>query len=257
MPDPLPVSVVVITKNEAARLADCLESVRWADEIVVVDDESTDDTLAVARRYTEKIFQRRMEVEGTHRNWAYAQAKYDWVLTLDADERVTPELADEIRRLLTDAAASDVYAIARRNYIGRHWLRHGGWYPSRQVKLFRKSVFRWEETTVHPRALTTSNKPWGALQGDLIHLSYRDLDDFASKMNRQTTLEAQKWHLDKRPMSLGKALWRTLDRFARSYWGKRGRLDGELGFIVSVFAGMYQFLSFAKYWLKERECAKP
>lgn len=248
MPEALPLSVVVITKNEAGRLAGCLDSVRWTREVIVVDDESTDDTLAVARRYTPRVFQKRMEVEGRHRNWAYAQAAHEWVLSLDADERVTPELGLEIQSLLRGSPESDVYSIPRRNYIGTQWIRHGGWYPSPQVKLFRRSVFQWEDTTVHPRALTTSKKPWGTLKGDLIHYSYRDLADFVSKLNRQTTLEAQKWVLDGRRMTLWKALWRTADRFVRTLIFKKGYRDGFIGFFVSLCGGGYQFLSFAKYW---------
>ncbi len=242
----LPLSVVVLTKNEAGRLAECLDSVSWATEIVVVDDESTDRTLEVARRYTDRIFQRRMDIEGRHRNWAYAQAKHDWILSLDADERVSPELAGEIRALFDRGPEQDVYSIPRRNYIGNRWIRYGGWYPSAQVKLFRRSLFRWEETTVHPRALT--DRPWGTLKGDILHYSYRDLADFVEKLNRQTTLEAQKWILDGRRMTAPKALWRSLDRFLRSYRGKEGYKDGILGFVVAVLAGMYQFLSYAKVW---------
>lgn len=254
----LPLSVVVITKNEAKRLAECLDSVRWADEILVVDDESTDRTEEVARRYTDKILHRKMDMEGRHRNWAAQQARNEWILSIDADERVTPELAQEIQALLALASTpSDIYSIPRRNYIGRHWVRFGGWYPSPQVKLFKKSVFQWEETTVHPRAISRSQKPWGVLRHDLIHYSYRDLTDFFGKLNRQTTLETQKWIKDARRMSLGKALWRSVDRFIRSGWGKRGTKDGFLGFIVAANSGMYQFLSYAKYWhLKENVSAR-
>ena len=246
MREPVQLSVVVITKNEHDRLAECLESVRWAGEIVIVDDESTDETVAVARRYTSRILTRRMEIEGIHRNFAYAQARYEWVFSLDADERVTPELAEEIRQLLTGTPPFDIYAVPRRNYIGKRWIRQGGWYPSPQVKLFKRSVFRWEETTVHPRAI--SDRPWGALKSDLIHYSYRDISDFIGKLNRQTTLEAQKWVLDGRRMGLGTALWRSLDRFFRTYWSKKSRQEGYLGFLIAAFAGFYQYLSFVKYW---------
>lgn len=255
MPEAVPLSVVVITKNEAGRLAGCLDSVRWAAEIVVVDDDSADQTLDVARRYTTRVIRRRMDVEGRHRNFAHAQASHDWILSLDADERVTPGLAEEIRRLLNEGPTCSVYAIPRRNFIGSRWVQYGGWYPSAQVKLFKKNAFRWEETTVHPRALAEG--PWGALHGDILHYSYRDLTDFVGKLNRQTTLEAQKWVLDKRPMTLGKALFRSLDRFFRAYVGKKGYKDGTLGFIVAAFAGMYQFLSFAKYELEKKRCEGP
>lgn len=191
-----------------------------------------------------------MDIEGRHRNWAHDQAKHEWVLSLDADERVTPQLAQEIRTLLGGTPEHHTYAIPRRNYIGTRWIQHGGWYPSAQLKLFKRSIFRWEETTVHPRAFAEGT--CGTLTGDLLHYSYRDLTDFVGKMNRQTTLEAQKWLLDGRRMTLGKALWRTADRFFRSYLGKRGYRDGFLGYVVAMLGGFYQFLAWAKYEERRR-----
>jgi len=246
MDTPIPLSVVILTKNEAQRIRDCIQSVRWADEVLVIDDESTDETVQIAESLGARVLRRKMDIEGRHRNWAYAQAKHEWVLSLDADERVSPELAQEMQDLLGNGASYETYAVPRRNYIGNRWIRHGGWYPSAQLKLFKRSVFRWEETTVHPRAI--SDRPCGTLEHDLIHYSYRDLADFIGKMNRQTTLEAQKWLLDGRRVTLRKALWRSLDRFLRSYVGKRGYRDGVWGFFVAVMAGLYQILSYAKYW---------
>ena len=247
----VPLSVVILTKNEAHRLGDCLKSVEWADECLVIDDESTDSTVQLAESMGARVLHRKMDIEGRHRNWSYAQARNEWVLSLDADERVTPELSREIQCLLDDGSAFDIYSIPRRNYIGNHWLQHGGWYPSAQVKLFKRTAFRWEETTVHPRAI--SHSAWGTLRADIIHFSYRDIADFVSKLNRQTTLETEKWILDGRRMPFRKALWRSVDRFYRSYWGKKGHRDGFLGYAVAVFAGMYQFLSFAKYWHRKTE----
>ena len=124
-------------------------------------------------------------------------------------------------------------------------MRHGGWYPSAQLKLFKKSIFRWEETTVHPRAI--SDRPCGTLRHDLLHFSYRNEEDFLAKQDRQTTLEAQKWLMDGRRMSLGKALWRTVDRFFRSYVAKQGFRDGRLGFFAGWMGGAYQWRSYMKY----------
>jgi glycosyltransferase involved in cell wall biosynthesis len=242
----IPISVTILTKNEENRLADCLESVRFADEILVIDDESTDATEAVARRYTDRVLRRKMDLEGRHRNWAAAQARHDWILSVDADERVTPELAAELQTLFDGIPPFEIYSIPRRNFIGKRWLRHGGWYPSAQVKLYRRTAFRWEETTVHCRAI--SEKPWGSLKGDLLHYSYRDIGDFIGKLNRQTTLEVQKWLLDGRRMTRGKAIWRTADRFFRAYVGKKGYKDGWIGFVAAGLAGLYQFVSYAKYW---------
>jgi len=248
MPESLPLTVVVLTKNEAGRIRDCLDSVPFADEILVVDDESSDDTVAIARNQSPRVrvVHRKMDLEGRHRNWAAAQARNDWILSIDADERVTPELAEELQTLFRGTPEKAVYAIPRRNYIGRRWLKHGGWYPSAQVKLYKRSAFRWEETTVHCRAI--SDQPSGALTGDILHYSYRDIGDFIGKLNRQTTLETRKWLTDGRKMSFGKGMQRTIDRFFRAYVGKKGRKDGWIGFVAAVLGGLYQFVSYAKYW---------
>jgi glycosyltransferase involved in cell wall biosynthesis len=241
----VPLSVVILAKNEAGRIRDCIESARWADEILVVDDESQDDTVRIAESLGAKVLRRKMDIEGRHRNWAHAQAKHEWVLSLDADERITPQLRDEISGLFANGASFETYAIPRRNYIGDHWIRYGGWYPSAQMKLFKKSVFRWEETTVHPRAL--SEKRWGVLRHGLLHYSYRDTTDFLKKLDRQTTLEAQKWIADGRRVTLGKALWRTIDRTIRAYIMKQGFRDGRLGWFAARMGGAYQWMSYVKY----------
>ena len=241
----IPLSVVILTKNEADRIRDCIDSVRWAEDILIVDDESTDETIAIVQSLGARVLRRKMEIEGRHRNWAYGQAAHEWVLSLDADERVTPELAQEIRELFRASPPHDTYAIPRRNYIGDRWIRYGGWYPSAQLKLFKKSIFRWEETTVHPRAI--SDRPCGILQHDLLHFSYRDREDFVRKLHRQTTLEAEKWLADGRSATSGKAVWRTVDRFVRSYFLKQGFRDGSLGLFVAWMAGKYQWLSYTKY----------
>jgi len=246
MQSKVPISVVVIAKNEMSNIKECLESVNWADEIIVVDDNSQDQTVEIAQNYTDRIFQKKMEVEGRHRNWAYAQARNSWVLSLDADERVTPELKEEIEQALADPGETKGFAIPRRNYIGNYWVRYGGWYPSAQLKLFKKEDFRWEEVEVHPRAFLKG--PSRKLKADIIHYSYKDFEDFLNKINKQTTLEATKWVKDKRPMGLGRALRRTADRFLRTFLRKKAYKDGFVGFVVSVMGGFYQILSYAKYW---------
>jgi glycosyltransferase involved in cell wall biosynthesis len=242
----VPLSVVIITKNEEKRLVPCLESVAWADEIIVLDDESADRTAQIADDFGAKVIKRKMDVEGTHRNFGYAQAKNDWVLSLDADERVTPELRDEIIELFKKGFSTTGYNIPRRNYIGDYWVRYGGWYPSSQMKLFRKDKFKWEEVEVHPRAFLQGVA--GFLKNDIIHYSYRDFSDFLNKVNKQTTWEAKKWVDDKRPMGLFKAGWRAIDRFYRTYYSKQAKKDGFMGFMVAFFAAFYQIASYAKYW---------
>lgn len=245
MKEKVPLSVIILTKNEEKRIAQCLDSVKWADEIIVVDDESTDRTVEIARVYTNKIFIRKMDIEGRHRNWAYAQAKNNWVLSLDADEVVTSELKEEIESILKNNPKENGFTIPRRNYIGNYWVKYGGWYPSPQLKLFSKDKFHYEEVGVHPRAFM--DDPCGHLKSDIIHYSYKNLEDFLSKLNNQTTREAKKWFSQNKPMHLGRFIWRSIDRFIRTYIGRKGYKDGFIGFAIAFYAGLYQFISYLKY----------
>ena len=243
----IPLSCVVITKNEEANIEGCLESVcDWVDEIIVVDDQSSDRTLELARRYTKKIFRRQMDVEGRHRNWAYAQTRNSWILSLDADERITVELKDEIVETLSRTTTFAAFTIPRRNLLGNYWLRWGGQYPAAQLKLFRKDKFKWEEVQVHPRAFLDGS--CGHLKKDMIHYSWRDFAHFFDKVNSQSTLEARKWIYTKRKMSMPHAFWRVADRFFRKFIRKKGYKDGFYGFIAAFSDSLYQILSYAKYW---------
>lgn len=243
-----PVSVVVITKNEAHNITDCLECVHgWADEIIVVDSKSEDNTVELAEKFADKVLIRPMDIEGIHRNWSYDQARNDWVLSVDADERVTPELRDEIDQTLLDPRAN-VYTIPRKNFIGDYWLQYGGQYPSAQLRLFSKSKseFRYEEVEVHPRAFF--QKPQSQLTSHVIHYSYRDFTNFLDKLNSQSSLEAKKWFRTGRKVTFFTAFRRYVDRFFRTYRRKKSHKDGFHGFMVAFFASLYQIISYSKYW---------
>lgn len=240
----IPISVVVLTKNEESCIADCLDSVKPADEVIVVDDESMDRTIEIARKFTDKIFSRKMDVEGRHRNWAYAKARNNWVLSLDADEKVTPELLVEISQAIKSPDFVS-FAVPLRNFIGDYWVRYGGWYPASKVRLFRKDKFKYEEAEVHPRVFIDGR--CGRLKSDIIHKGYPDLEHFLSSVNRQSTLEAKKWVNTGRKMSLARIIWRTADRFFRRYLRKKGYKDGLYGFIIAYFDSFYQVISYAKF----------
>ncbi|MFH1771418.1 MAG: glycosyltransferase family 2 protein [Candidatus Omnitrophota bacterium] len=247
----VPLSVVVIAKNEEARIEGCLKSVYgWAEEIILVDDESIDRTRDLASRYTDKILLRRMDIEGRHRNWAYSQADCKWVLSLDADERATDSLKEEIGLSIVSNNFSH-YSMPYINYIGDYPLK--GDINKGIVKLFEKDKFKYEEVEVHPRIITSGS--CGRLKSPMLHYCYRDFEDFLSKLNRQTTLEASKWicvsksmpQKARHKMNLPHALWRTVDRFVRTFCGRKAYRDGFVGFMFSVFGGLYQLVSYAKY----------
>ena len=255
----IPVSVIVIAKNEASRIGRTLDPVvAWADEVIVVDDESTDATASIAQQKGAKVLKKKMEKEGAHRNWAHAQARNEWILSLDADEVPTEELKEEIAGILKKPEA-DAYTIPRRNFIGDYWLQWGGFYPASQIKLIRKAKFKWEEVEVHPRAFLEG--PCGHLTKDLLHYTYKDCADFLKKLNSQTTLEARKWfnYSKENPkkaaykMNVTHTLWRMFDRFMRTYFRKRGYRDGFIGFMMACFASLYQLVAYAKYRELQKE----
>jgi glycosyltransferase involved in cell wall biosynthesis len=249
-----PLSVVVITKNEESRIRECLESVSWASEIIVLDDSSTDKTVEIAKEFTPRVYSRAMDIEGKHRNYAYALASHEWILSLDADERVTPELRDEIQALLSSGPTCNGYAIPRKNYVGQYWARYGGMYPSAQLRLFRKDKFKYDELAeVHPQAYMPD--PRGTLKSDMLHYTYRDFTDAIAKLDRQTDLEARKWFREKRKVGVFGTIRKTIDRFSRAYFKKQGYKDGVVGLFLAVNSGMYQFLTFAKYWEMKKKAA--
>ena len=241
----MPISIVVITKNEEDSIADCLKSVSWADEMIVLDDNSTDNTVNIAKQYTDKVSSRKMDIEGRHRNYAYSLAKNTWVLSLDADERVTAELESELRELFKAEMKDKAYSIPIKNFIGKRWIRYAGWYPAPKVRLFDKDHFKYEEAEVHPRVFIDGT--CGHLTKDILHYSYRDFHDFFQSLNNQTTLEAKKWFKEKRKINFLKMWRKALSRFLKAYIQKRGYKDGLLGFTVSYGGGLYQFMSYVKY----------
>lgn len=240
-----PLSIAVITRNEAGRLEDCLKSASWADDLIVVDDLSVDRTAKIARKYTDRVYERRMDIEGRHRNYAYSLAKNEWVFSLDADERITDELREEIKHILRRGIKDVAFTVPIKAFIGDKWIKRGGWYPGRKVRLFRKDKFKYEEVKVHPRVFYKGS--CGHLKHPILHYSYRNLHEFIESLNNQTTLEAEKWFDERRKIGIGKALRKTCDRFLKAYILKRGFLDGVTGLIFAMAAGLYQIFSYVKY----------
>lgn len=246
MADKAPVSVVIIARNEEENMEDCLKSALWADEIIVLDDNSTDNTVSISKRYTDKVSSRKMDIEGRHRNYAYSLAKNNWVLSLDADERITPELAEEVSSLLKGEMKDKAYTIPIKSYLGKRWIRYSGWYPAAKVRLFDKRSFKYEEAEVHPRVFIDGS--CGHLTKDIVHYSYRDFHEYFQSLNNQTTLEAKKWFKERRKIGVLKSSRKFVDRFLKSYIVKQGYKDGYLGLMISFGTGLYQVMSYAKYW---------
>ncbi len=239
-------SVTVITRNEAAHLAAALDSVRWADEIVVVDAESTDETVAIARRYTDRVVVRSWPGYAEQKNYAAALARHDWILSLDADERVTPALAREIQALLGSDPPCRGYRIPRVTwYLGR-WIRSTDWYPDYQLRLYDRRAGRWQARRVHESVRVEGRT--GRLRHELLHYPYRDVAHHVQTIDRYTTLAAEDLRAAGRRVGLlGLALHPPL-AFLRNYVWRGGFRDGVPGFLVSALGAYYVLLKLAKRW---------
>lgn len=247
----VPLSVIIVTKNEESNIDDCLKSIYpWAEEIIIVDDESTDATRQIAARYTDKIFIRKWDLEGKQRNYGASQARNTWVMMLDADERMTEEVQKEIEKILFKNDEKTVaYWIPRKNYFGTKWLQYGGWYPAPHIKLYKKGFLKWREIShdvVHPGVDIAKNFSIGQLKNHLIHYNFKNIEDFIKKVNRQSTLEAIKWHGQGKKIGLMHGLWKSFDRFWKRYVYKKGYKDGYYGFVAAVLSGFYQFAAYSK-----------
>jgi glycosyltransferase involved in cell wall biosynthesis len=240
-------SVVVVTLNEGDRLRACLESVAWADELIVVDAESQDKTAAVARELTDHVFVRPWPGFAAQKNFGLEQARGDWILSLDADELVSPALREEITAIVRDGGAHVGYSVPRRNVFWGRWIRHGGLYPDWQLRLFQRGRGRFAERSVHESV--TVDGSVGRLRGHLEHRSYRDVADFLERADRYSTLAADEWRAAGRPCRpLLDLVGRPLARFVGMYVGRAGFLDGWRGFLLAVLYGYYVLLRSAKVW---------
>ena len=239
-------SVVVITLNEAERLRACLESAAWADELVVVDAESQDKTVQIAREFTDRVLVRPWAGFAVQKNFAVAQATGDWILSLDADEEVPPELRAEIQALLGAEPAEDGYRVPRRNIFWGRWIRHGGLYPDWQLRLFRRGRGRFVERTVHESVRVEGRV--GRLESPLVHRSYRDVADFLERADRYSTLAAAEWVRSGRRAGVGDLVVRPAGRFLSMYVVRGGFLDGWPGFLLACLYAYYVFVRSAKVW---------
>jgi glycosyltransferase involved in cell wall biosynthesis len=225
-------SVIIITKNEALDIQGCLASVAWADEIIVVDSGSTDETLAFAREYTQHVF---IEPEwkgfGVQKNRALAYATSDWVLSIDADEIVSPELQQEIRAAIA-STSQDIFSMPRLSSFCGKYIHHSGWWPDRIVRLFKRGKAEFSIDLVHERLLFQGiAKP---LQSPLLHKTYRDLDEVIAKINQYSKLGAENAQREGKTSSLLLALLHGSWAFIRTYFLRAGFLDGAEGLMLAI-----------------------
>jgi glycosyltransferase involved in cell wall biosynthesis len=247
-----PVTATVITKNESDAIADALKSLTWADEIIVVDAESTDDTVAIARQFTDRVYVRGWKGYIDQKNHAASLATHDWIFSLDADERVPAELSQEIRTLLSSEVPRWGYRMPRVSfYLGR-WIRTTDMYPDYQLRLYDRRHARWDGLHVH-ESVKVDQASVGYLKSELQHYPYRDLSEHLIRMDRYTSLAArQMFEKGKRATRL-ELLVHPPIAFGRNYILKRGFKDGKAGLVISLVNSYYVMLKFAKLWELQRD----
>ena len=250
---PATVACVVITKNEEANIQDCLRSAQWANELIVVDAESRDRTVELARARGAKVSVRPWPGFGLQKNFGMGQASSEWILILDADERVTEELRGEVRTCLDRwrPGAPVAYRIPRRNFFYGAWVRGGGVYPDYQVRLFQRGLAEYNEIAVHENLIVDGEI--GTLAGHLDHYTERRIQDHFKKFGLYTTLAAQEKAKKIRAVRWIDLVVRPLVVLVKTYLLKRGFRDGVRGLIVCVFASMYTFVKYAKLWDATRQ----
>ena len=245
----VPCSVIIAAKDEADEIAECVASVSWAAEVIVVENDSTDDTVALARAAGATVFSHPFTTIGQQRNAAIARARHDWILVVDADERGTAPLGDEVARVTAAPDAAGVYRVRRRNFFLGREIRHGGWERDRPVRLFR-SRHRYDERPVHEHVITDG--PVGELAEPLLHYPYASLGEYFAKLDRYSRWWAEQSHARGRRTSAWTIAFRPPARFFSMYVLRAGFLDGAAGVIVAVLAAMSVAAKYARLWEQQQ-----
>jgi glycosyltransferase involved in cell wall biosynthesis len=243
-----PLSVVLITRNEAANIGACLASVSFASEWVVVDSGSTDGTQDIARDLGARVTHTGdWPGFGAQKNRALALATQPWVLSIDADERVTPELRDEMLKVVGDPGNHAGWDMPRRSSFCGQYIAHSGWYPDRVTRLFRREAGRFSNDAVHERVLVDGKV--GHLRNDLLHATYPDMETMLAKMDRYSTASAQAMFDSGKGGSFAGALVRGLWAFVRTYFLRLGFLDGRMGFVLALSVAETTYYKYLKLWI--------
>ena len=245
------ITATVITLNEEHNIAAALESLSWADEIIVVDSESRDGTVKIASGFTDRIFVRPWPGYSEQKNFAAEQASHDWIFSLDADERVSPELRESILELKSFGEPELAgFELARRTFYLSRWIKHSGWWPDLKVRLYDRRRACWRGAYVHESLEVRGNVK--RIEGELLHYTVRDASEHHLRMDRYTTLAAEELYSKGKRASSGSLMVSPALVFLRSYLFKLGFLDGIPGFVIARFAAHYEFLKNLKLWEIEK-----
>jgi len=237
-------SAVVITKNEERNIARCLESLKIADEIIVVDNHSTDRTVEIAGKFGARVFANAWQGFGKAKQEGVSHASGKWILSLDADEELTPRLAGEIKDVIGKDDDFTGYRLKRKTMFLGRWIYHCGWYPDYVLRLFQKAKGNFNDAIVHENVILDGRV--GKLEGELLHYSYVNLEQYLEKSNRYTTLGAKEAFRQKKKATLFDIIIRPMVAFIKYYISKRGFRDGLEGFILSVLSAIAVMVKYAK-----------
>ena len=242
------ISVSMIVRNEEANIAHVCESVSWADEIVIVDSDSTDRTVELAGAFTDKIFNREFKGYKDKHQFADSQTTGDWIFWIDADERVTPELRDSIERLrnLPDTDLADGYNIARKTMFMHQWIQHSGWYPDFQMRLYRKDKSFWDGVAPHETARVKGRVE--TLDGEFLHYTKQDLSEYHRVTGSYATLAAEHKFGQGETVGGFGIFANSIAAFLRAFILKQGFRDGVPGLMIAMFTAYGVFLKYAKLW---------
>ncbi len=249
----LPLSLVIVTYNEERNLVRCIESVPMASEIIVVDSLSTDATVKIAEKYQAKVYAQAFLGFGKQKKLATDYASHDWVLSLDADEALSTELQQELMQRFTRLDPQCGYRLPRRSFHLGRWIRHGGWYPDYQLRLFNKKHSQWKEVEIHESVVSLKVDRF---QTPILHWVFRDISHQVITNDKYSSLQAKELFLKNKKFSWAKLWTKPPTKFIECYFWKLGFLDGVAGLFIAISASYSVFLKWAKLWELERNVNK-
>lgn len=245
----LPVTLMVITLNEESNIERCIQSVPFASEVLVIDSRSQDRTCEIAKKNGARVLQREWKGFGPQKKWGSEQAQFDWILSLDADEALSPDLTREIEQQFDKLKISVGYEMPRKSFHLGRWIGHGGWYPDRQLRLYNRKHSAWPDSQIHERVQAPEIQ---SFKSDLHHFVFRDLSHQVLTNDRYSSLLSAKDFASGKRYSLLKLIFKPPFKFIETYFSKQGFLDGIPGLIIAVSASYSIFLRQAKLWELEK-----